>query len=351
VQTAIAAPRNVQGLFASFRLETSGLRSDGKVCSNRCPHIDESQPMSVRPPIIFLLLLCAPLPIAFAEQVELQRHTVIADGHPVALWEKSAAGATEAVLLVHGRTWSALPDFDLQLAGENLSMMDSLVDAGFAVYAVDLRGYGETPRDKTGWLTPNRAADDVAIVISWIAEHGDWEASPHLFGWSMGSTIAQLMVQRHPGLVASLTLFGYWRDINEDLPADAAHIVPLKSANTAEAAASDFITPGSISEKAVDAYVTAALAADPIRVDIRHIDEYNVLDGAKITVPTLVIAGEFDPLAPADNQVSLLLSLATGHKQYVSVPGGDHAALLEHSRGYFIHEIVAFLRGVRLIRK
>ena len=64
-------------------------------------------------------------------------------------------------------------------------------------------------------------------------------------------------------------------------------------------------------------------------------DEFNALDGSKVTVPTLIIAGEFDPLAPADMQVRLLLSLATGHKQYVSVPGGDHAVLLERSRDYF----------------
>ncbi|MDH5346065.1 MAG: alpha/beta hydrolase, partial [Gammaproteobacteria bacterium] len=81
----------------------------------------------------------------------------MADGHPIALWEKRSKDAGRAVLLVHGRTWSALPDFDLQVEGENLSLMDGLVDAGFAVYAVDLRGYGETPRDETGWLTPNRA--------------------------------------------------------------------------------------------------------------------------------------------------------------------------------------------------
>lgn len=305
--------------------------------------------MLLRPLSIVLLLLFAPGPVVFAEQAELQRHTVMADGHPVALWEKSAAGATESILLVHGRTWSALPDFDLQLAGENLSMMDSLVDEGYAVYAVDLRGYGETPRDETGWLTPNRAADDVAIVISWIAGQKDWDASPHLFGWSMGSTISQLMVQRHPGLVSSLTLYGYWRDINWTLPADDPDIAPPKEANTAEAAASDFITPGSISQNAIDAYVAAALAADPIRVDIRHTDEYNLLDEAKITVPTLVIAGELDPLAAAGNQTGLLLRLATGHKQYVSIPGGDHAALLERPRDYFIHEIVAFLQGVKLI--
>ena len=83
-------------------------------------------------------------------------------------------------------------------------------------------------------------------------------------------------------------------------------------------------------------------------MDIRALDQYNVLDGTQITLPTLVIAGEHDPLAPVANQARLVASLATGHKQFVSVPGGDHAALLEAPRDYFLHEIVAFLHGVRM---
>lgn len=295
-----------------------------------------------------LALQCAALPAGAVDRAELQRHTVVADGHPLALWEKSAPGATEAILLVHGRTWSALPDFDLQVPGEELSLMDGLVAEGYAVYAIDLRGYGETPRDDTAWLTPNRAADDVAIAIDWIAADGDWSVKPHLFGWSMGSTISQLAVQRHPDRVSSLSLFGYWRDDDMQIPADQPGLKPAKATNTAEAAASDFITPGSISQKAIDAYVAHALAADPVRVDVRQMDQYNALDGAKIMVPTLVIAGEHDPLAPAENQAKLVSRLATGHKQWVTVPGGDHAAFLESPRAYFIHELVGFLQGVSL---
>lgn len=283
-------------------------------------------------------------------KAKLERHTVMADGHPVALWEKSATDATQAILLVHGRTWSALPDFDLQVDGEDLSLMDGLVAEGYAVFAVDLRGYGETPRDETGWITPNRAADDVAIVIDWIDETNDWALKPHLFGWSYGSTIAQLAVQRHPGTVASLTLFGYWRDDDIELPADEPGIEPARAKNTAEAAASDFITPGSISQKAIDAYVAHALAADPVRVDYRRLDQFNALDASLIKVPTLVIAGELDPLGPAVYQAKLIKRLATGHKQWVSVPGADHAAFLESARAYFIHELVAFLEGVSLVK-
>ena len=274
------------------------------------------------------------------------RHTVEVDGHPLALWEKSAPAAREAVLLVHGRTWSALPDFDLQVVGEDLSLMDGLVAAGYAVYAVDLRGYGETPRDATGWLTPNRAADDVAATLRYIAAQNNWERLPHLFGWSMGSTIAQLTAQRNPDLLSSLTLFGYWHDLDTTIPEDADGLEPERLVNTAVAAASDFIVPGSISTRAVDSYVTAALQADPVKVDIRSMADYNALDPSVLTMPTLVIVGEHDPIAPADRQAKLYLRIGTGHKQWVTVPGGDHAAFLEKPRDYFIHELVAFFAGV-----
>lgn len=295
-----------------------------------------------------LIVLSLLLTGEFARTAELIRHTVQSNGHPIALWEKRAKGATEAVLLVHGRTWSALPDFDLQVEGEDLSLMDGLVEEGYAVFAVDLRGYGETPRDESGWLTPNRAADDVANVVRWIDTNGDWDAKTHLFGWSMGSTISQLSVQRHTGLVSSLTLFGYWRDDDVDLPADEAGIVPLKENNTATNAASDFITPGSISQKAIDTYVHAALESDPVRVDVRSTDQYNELDGRLIDVPTLIIYGEFDPIAPAEYQEKLFRSIGSGRKQLVSVAGGDHAAFLETPREYFIHELVNFMAGANL---
>lgn len=276
----------------------------------------------------------------------LNRHTVEADGHPIALWEKSTVNAKEAILLVHGRTWSALPDFDLQVEGEDLSLMDGLVKEGYAVYAVDLRGYGETPRDETEWFTPDRAAKDLAVVMEWIGSQKDWVKKPHLFGWSMGSTSSQLMAQRNPELISSLTLFGYWFDNDQKIPADAPNHALQKIVNTAEAAASDFIIPGSISEKAIDAYVKVSLETDPIKVDWKNLDEYNELDPSKVVVPTLIIQGEHDPIGPTDRQTKLYTRLGTSHKQWVTVPGGDHAAFMETPRAYFIHALVSFLRGV-----
>ncbi len=72
--------------------------------------------------------------VAAPTKAELVRHTVDSDGHPMAVWEKSAEEPRGAVLLLHGRTWSALPDFDLQVECEDLSLMDGLVEQGYATY-------------------------------------------------------------------------------------------------------------------------------------------------------------------------------------------------------------------------
>lgn len=279
------------------------------------------------------------------EPIALIKHAVQADGHPMALWEKSTPNATEAILLVHGRTWSALPDFDLQVEGEELSLMDGLTDAGYAVYAIDMRGYGETPRDSTEWMTPDRAARDLAIVLTWIAEQKEWRIKPHLFGWSMGSTNSHLAAQRNPELISSLTLFGYWYDHDQEIPIDENSVLQ-KTTNTAEAAASDFIVPESISQKAIDKYVEVSLKADPIKVDWKDLDQYNEMDPARLTIPTLILQGEHDPVGPTEIQAKLYTRLGTGHKQWVTVPGGDHAAFMETPRVYFIRELVGFLEGV-----
>lgn len=276
------------------------------------------------------------------ERPTLLRHTVEADGHPLAVWEKSPDEPRSVLLLVHGRTWSTVPDFDLQVPGEDLSLMDGLVDMGVAAYGIDLRGYGETPRDPSGWNTPGQAADDVAAVLTWLrARHADIPV--HLFGWSNGSMVSQLTAQRRPELVDRLVVFGYPNRPGRTRPVDEPAGAPPMAPTTAEAAASDFITPNSISQRAIDAYVAAALAADPVRTDWTRGHEWNELDPARVTVPTLILQGEHDPLSPTEAQMALFGGLATADKAWVVIPGGDHAAFLETPRDYFLAALESFL--------
>jgi len=89
----------------------------------------------------------------------------------------------------------------------------AFVDAGYAVYAHDQRGHGEsTPAldgavhlaDADGWIL---AVDDLKAIHDHIAEAHP--GLPHfLFGHSMGSFMVQTFLFRHPGVIDGVILQG-----------------------------------------------------------------------------------------------------------------------------------------------
>jgi pimeloyl-ACP methyl ester carboxylesterase len=223
--------------------------------------------------------------------------------------------------------------------------MDGFNDMGYSVWAMDARGYGETPRDNTGWNTPNRAAKDISIVLSWLKERNSEKI--HLWGWSMGSMLSQLTAQLYPENIASLTLFGYPLMVGVVYPEDKPLGEAPKIANTAEAAASDFIVEGSISQKAIDEYVRHSLAADTHRADWRFQHEYNQLDASKVDIPVLLLQGEFDPLAHTDFHAEAFSKFPNADRQWVVLKGGDHAALLETPRAKLISSSIGFIEWLK----
>ncbi len=278
---------------------------------------------------------------------ERERHEVRADdGHPIAVWARVPSEPRRAIVLLHGRTWSALPDFDLQVAGEQRSTMQALAEAGVAAYALDLRGYGETPRDASGWNTPDRATGDLIAVLEWVKSRHE-DQPPALLGWSLGSLTSQLAAQRRPELVSALVLYGYPRNPDRRYSAERVDGPPPAAATTADAAASDFTIPGNISQAAIDAFVEQALAADPVRADWRGSNQWNALDPAKVIVPTLVLHGAKDPYAPQGNQTKLFSRLGTDDRAWVSIAGGDHAAHLEDVGPRFLEAVLSFIRTPR----
>ena len=279
------------------------------------------------------------------------KHLVTSSGHQLALWEKGPPQPKGAIVLVHGRTWSSLPDFDLQVPGEKRSLMDALVIKGYAVYALDLRGYGATARDASGWNSPNQAADDLAEALRWIMKSSGISGKPVVFGWSNGATVAHLAAQKTPELMSSLILFGYWKDPDSLVTSGPDTVTPLRAKTTAVAAASDFIRPEAISKKAIDVYVAAAIKTDSIRSDWRRLEEYNALSPAKLKVPTLLITGEFDPLAPAKSQEKFFKRLAATDKRWVTIKGGDHAALIEDMQPEFVATMVSFIERKQTVAK
>ncbi len=296
---------------------------------------------------VFLLAVLPGIAISSERARPLSAHHVIVEGVPIAVWRKAPATATRVVLLVHGRTWSARPNFDLNVPGEDLSLMDALVEEGIAAYALDLRGYGDTPRDASGWLTPSRAARDVIAVLDWIAQRNPGLPKPYLFGYSRGAMVSQLVAQQRPELMSGLIVFGY--PLRQDSAVNPPGLTaePARIANSAADARSDFIAPGAASQATVYAFVESALEHDPVRADWRAYPEWLALDAGRVTVPTLLLDAEHDPLTDSRNLARFFDGLATADKAWVSIPGADHAAFLEEPRDYFARAMAAFMLGER----
>jgi pimeloyl-ACP methyl ester carboxylesterase len=292
--------------------------------------------------VVLLLGVCAVASPAWADTPPAQ-FTVLANGHPLAVWARVPSVPKASILLVHGRTWSSRPDFDLQVPGLQRSVMASLVEKGFAVYAVDLRGYGATPRDRTGFLTPRRAAADVATVLRWVATRHKQLPPPALLGWSLGGAVAQLAVQEPDTVVSALVLFGYAIDPDAKVASLPTPLEPAMDKTTRADAAMDFISPLVTPRAVVDAFVQQALASDPVRVDWIREDEFNDLRMARLSMPTLVIHGARDPGMVDEVTARFVAHIPATHRQWTILPGGDHAAQLEDTHVAFVEAVAGFI--------
>src|ERR1700687_2789631 len=76
----------------------------------------------------------AAAPGVAAQAPALEHFTVVVDGPPLALWARRPPSPVGTILLLHGRTWSALPDFDLQVPGESRSILANLAARHYAAY-------------------------------------------------------------------------------------------------------------------------------------------------------------------------------------------------------------------------
>jgi pimeloyl-ACP methyl ester carboxylesterase len=152
-----------------------------------------------------------------------------------------------------------------------------------------------------------------------------------------------LTAEVKPSAMSALVLFGFVFDpaatfADVDVPAE-----PQREKNTADSAASDFISPAVTPPIVVKSFVEQALKADPIRIDLKGDDEYNALKPDRVKVPTLVLFGDKDPGISMDDAGKFFAKLATPDRQMVVLPGADHAAQLEDTHDRWVAAIIDFL--------
>lgn len=299
--------------------------------------------------LLVLSLMATPLAVAAASEksaTNARRHTVIADdGHQLVLWGKQPATPRGTILLLHGRTWSALPNFDLQVEGTPRSVLDALAHAGYAAYALDQRGYGATPRDGSGWLTPDRAARDALAAVTLIRERHPALPAPATVGYSRGALTALLAAQRQANAFSALVLYGFPVDVDAS-PQPVASPQPERLATTAKAAAEDFVSPGAALQEVIDAYVRQALVSDPVRVDWRDPDP-QPWEPERVKIPTLLLHGIDDGYVKIGTLAHLFARLGTPDRSWVVLPHADHAAHVEDAQAAWLRAILDFIERPR----
>jgi pimeloyl-ACP methyl ester carboxylesterase len=307
-----------------------------------------SQVLRVMKGTIFYGLVCSSfcaLPV-FANESgpPLERYAVILSDHPVVVWARRPSSPAGVVVLVHGRTWSARTAFDFEPKGENRSLLKVLAAAGYAAYAVDLPGYGETLRDGSGWLKPTHAAEVVEAVLRFASTNNPKLPAPVLLGWSRGSKISALVATRAQQL-SGLVLYAFTFDPNSPPLYGPATDDPKAIANSEADARSDFISPDVINDNLVQEFVNTALKIDPIKVNVCCDTDFLEIRPESIRVPTLLIQGARDPGIHPAAAAEFFSKLSTNDRRWVVIAEGDHAVALEAPAPVFFGAVVDFVRS------
>jgi 3-oxoadipate enol-lactonase len=178
--------------------------------------------------------------------------------------------------------------------------------SGYCAAAWDTRGYGDSD-DYDGALSFTDIADDLARVLDAFAV-----STAHIVGTSMGGRISLEFYASHPDRFATLTLAGVHASFGHFSPEKQKAFVAARSKPLME----DGLEPADIAPGAIgrlagpnaseDARMRAIAAASRLHKQsyIKTVEATTQFDRehvlAEITVPTLVIGGEHDPLTPPD---------------------------------------------------
>jgi pimeloyl-ACP methyl ester carboxylesterase len=216
--------------------------------------------------------------------------------------------------------------------------------AEIRAFALTLRGHGDADRPTSGYRLADYASDVAAFLDALDLDQAV------IVGHSMGSSVAQRFALDHPGRCLGLVLIGSvptWRgnpdllEVQEALagmddPLDPSFVHefqastvarPVPESLIATAVAESLLVPAAIWREAF-----ARLLATDFSAELGH-----------IAVPTLLLAGERDELAPIAAQRALEGTIPD--TRLIVYPGAGHACHWEDP-AQVAADIAAFARAL-----
>ena len=252
------------------------------------------------------------------------------------------------ILLTHGVTYSS-HEFDVDY--KDYSLVRFLAREGYAVWRLDIAGFGQSGEVKDGFMPDSDyAAEDIHAAVEKIVSQSGQDKIDVL-GWSWGTVTASRFAIEHPEHINKLVLYApILSGLGEmEVSEDFHH-------NTWEHAADDFQRDNSggfddtITEpEMIEMFCSSCWHYDGEqspnggRRDICIAQSEKLIDLSKITVPTLVICGGSDPYLNYDLVNTSLDSLPDGSALEV-IEGGAHVIMYEKPYYHeFQDKLIAFL--------
>jgi pimeloyl-ACP methyl ester carboxylesterase len=272
------------------------------------------------------------------------------------LWEKRAVtpGAPRGtVLFVHGSSMASQPTFDLVVPGrDDSSVMDWFARLGYDTWCVDMEGYGRSDKKRPINCDIANGADDLVAATDYIMKTRGVQQFM-VYGISSGALRAAAFAERKPERVARLALDAYvWTGKGSPTLAERAKKLPEFSKINRRPIDRAFVHsifnrdhPGCAEEKVIEAFADAILALDdsvPTGTYVDMCSRLPVNDPAKLTMPVIIMRGEFDGIASFEDLVDFFNRLPNPDKQFTVMAGISHASFQQINYRMVYHILYSF---------
>jgi pimeloyl-ACP methyl ester carboxylesterase len=286
-----------------------------------------------------------------------EEHWIAKDGDAKLFLFQKCAGdpkrSAGTILFVHGSSMPGQPTFDLHVDGRpDSSVMDWFARRDFDCWCVDMEGYGRSTKDRDNNAPIAQGADDCLAAATYIQRLKGSRALL-VYGISSGALRAALFAQRHPTLVARLALDAMvWTGEGSPTLAERRKRLPEFLTKNRRPIDKAFIHsifardhPGTAEENVIDAFADAVTALDdsvPTGTYVDMCSHLPVVDPEKITVPTLIMRGQWDGIASFDDLIAFFAKLPNPDKHFAVMPGISHASFQQKNYALVYHILWSF---------
>jgi pimeloyl-ACP methyl ester carboxylesterase len=230
--------------------------------------------------------------------------------------------------------------------------MDWFAKRGYDTWTVDLEGYGRSTKDRDNNAPISFGADDCYAAAQYIQKLRG--PRPFLvYGISSGALRAATFAERHPEMVARLALDAMvWTGEGAPTLIERRKKLPDFQKVNRRPIDKPFVYsifnrdhPGTADDATIEAFANAITALDdsvPTGTYVDMCSRLPIVDPEKITMPTIVMRGQWDGIAGFDDLIEFYKRLPNPDKQFSTMAGISHASFQQKNYKMVYHILWSF---------